>query len=219
MAKKAAEATVAAVEEKAQEAVKKPNFRAIITESLKKTKREGVEELLNYMDEIGFYKAPCSTRYHLAEEGGLAEHSVNVLNSAEKISVALYGAKNITEEIRSSIIIVALLHDLGKCGDYGKPMYVDKVLKSGKKGVQPYDTNKDLTGVPHAIRSVKLATLFIDLTEDEEWAILTHDGLYDFMKYQIPGHETPLSLILHWADMWASHVLEIEADESAESEE
>lgn len=218
MAKKAAEATVAAVEEKAQEAVKKPNFKAIITESLKKTKREGVEELLNYMDEIGFYKAPCSTRYHLAEEGGLAEHSVNVLNSAEKISVALYGAKNITEEIRSSIIIVALLHDLGKCGDYGKPMYVDKVLKSGKKGVQPYDTNKDLTGVPHAIRSVKLATLFIDLTEDEEWAILTHDGLYDFMKYQIPGHETPLSLILHWADMWASHVLEIADDAESEGE-
>lgn len=218
MAKKAAEATVAAVEEKAQEAVKKPNFKAIITESLKKTKREGVEELLNYMDEIGFYKAPCSTRYHLAEEGGLAEHSVNVLNSAEKISVALYGAKNITEEIRSSIIIVALLHDLGKCGDYGKPMYVDKVLKSGKKGVQPYDTNKDLTSVPHAIRSVKLATLFIDLTEDEEWAILTHDGLYDFMKYQIPGHETPLSLILHWADMWASHVLEIADDAESEGE-
>lgn len=218
MAKKAAEATVAAVEEKAQEAVKKPNFKAIITESLKKTKREGVEELLNYMDEIGFYKAPCSTRYHLAEEGGLAEHSVNVLNSAEKISVALYGAKNITEEIRSSIIIVALLHDLGKCGDYGKPMYVDKVLKSGKKGVQPYDTNKDLTSVPHVIRSVKLATLFIDLTEDEEWAILTHDGLYDFMKYQIPGHETPLSLILHWADMWASHVLEIADDAESEGE-
>ncbi len=218
MAKKKEEA-VAAVEETKQEEVKKPNFRAIITESLKKTKREGVEELLAYMDEIGFFTAPCSTRYHLAQEGGLAEHSVNVLNSAEKLSVALYGAKNITEEIRSSIIICSLLHDLGKCGDYGKPMYVEKVLKSGKKGVQPYETNKNLTGVPHAVRSVKLATLFIDLTEDEEWAILTHDGLYDFMKYQIPGHETQLSLILHWADMWASHVLEIEADESAESEE
>lgn len=218
MAKKKEEA-VAAVEETKQEEVKKPNFKAIITESLKKTKREGVEELLAYMDEIGFFTAPCSTRYHLAQEGGLAEHSVNVLNSAEKLSVALYGAKNITDEIRSSIIICSLLHDLGKCGDYGKPMYVDKILKSGKKGVQPYDTNKDLTSVPHAIRSVKLATLFIDLTEDEEWAILTHDGLYDFMKYQIPGHETPLSLILHWADMWASHVLEIEADYSAESED
>lgn len=213
MAKKTDEATVAEVAEN------KPNFKAIITESLKKTKREGIDELLSYMDKIGFFKAPCSTRYHLAEEGGLAEHSVNVLNAAEKLSVALYGAKNITEEIRSSIVIVSLLHDLGKCGDYGKPMYVDKVLKSGKKGVQPYDTNKDLTSVPHAIRSIKLATLFIDLTEDEEWAILTHDGLYDFMKYQIPGHETPLSLILHWADMWSSHVVEIKADDSAESEE
>lgn len=209
MARKKAE-TVAA---EAQNDVTQ-DFETIIKESLRKTKREGVEELIKYMDEIGFFKAPCSTRYHLAKEGGLAEHSVNVLNSAEKISVALYGAKNITEEIRNSIVIVSLLHDLGKCGDYGKPMYVDKVLKSGKKGVQPYETNKDLTSVPHAIRSIKLATLFIDLTEDEEWAILTHDGLYDFMKYQIPGHETKLSLILHWADMWASHVIEIEETES-----
>lgn len=190
----------------------------VVKSSLLKTGRERVEDLISYMDEIGFFTAPCSTRYHLAKEGGLAEHSCNVMWTAEKLSVALFGGKNITDDLRNSIVIVSLLHDLGKCGDYGKKMYVDKVLKSGKKGVQPYETNKELKNIPHAIRSVKLATLFIDLTEDEEWAILTHDGLYDFMKYQIPGNESPLSLILHWADMWASHIIEVEADDSAESE-
>lgn len=214
MAKKKAEEAVAATSEEVVENT--IDYASVVKESLMKTKREGVAELINYMEEIGFFNAPCSTRFHLAKEGGLCEHSCNVMWNAEKISVALFGGSNITDEIRNSLVIVSLLHDLGKCGDYGKPMYVDKVLKSGKKGVQPYETNKALTHVPHAIRSIKLATLFIDLTEDEEWAILTHDGLYDFMKYDIPGHETPLSLILHWADMWAAHVIEVEETESEE---
>jgi len=192
------------------------NYPDIIRESLLRTGRDGMVDLIDYMDQIGFFKAPCSTRFHLAKEGGLAEHSVNVMWQAEKISLALIGGKNLTNEFRNSLVIASLLHDLGKCGDYGKPMYVDKVLKSGKKGVQPYETNKALTHVPHAVRSIKLATLFIDLTEEEEWAILTHDGLYDFMKYDIPGNETQMSMILHWADMWASHVIEVSDESDAE---
>ena len=65
-------------------------------------------------------------------------------------------------------------------------------------------------------RLAKLATLYIDLTEDEEWAILTHDGLYDFMKYEIPGRETQLSLILHWADLWSAKITEAEEDTEEE---
>ena len=195
------------------------NYPDIIRTSLLKTGREGMVDLIDYMDQIGFFKAPCSGQYHLAKEGGLAEHSVNVMWAAEKLSVALIGGKNLTDEIRNSIVIVTLLHDLGKCGDFGKAMYVDNILKSGKaSATKPYKRNKELTNVPHALRSVKLATLFVDLTEDEEWAILTHDGLYDFMKYEIPGNETQLSLILHWADMWASHIIEKDdnADEADE---
>ena len=195
------------------------NYEDIIKSSLLKTGREGMIDLIEYMREIGFFKAPCSGQYHLAKEGGLAEHSVNVMWAAEKLSVALIGGKNMTDELRHSITIVSLLHDLGKCGDFGKSLYVDNILKSGKaSATKPYKRNKGLTNVPHAVRSVKLATLFLDLTEDEEWAILTHDGLYDFMKYDIPGNETQLSLILHWADMWASHIVEKDdtADEADE---
>ena len=46
--------------------------------------------------------------------------------------------------------------------------------------------------------------------EEESWAILMHNGLYGAFKYQIPGKETPLYLLLHTADMWASRVLEKE---------
>lgn len=117
-------------------------------------------------------------------------------------------------EMNNNIVISALLHDLGKIGDYGKPLYVDNILKSGKKSTaKPYKRNTDLTNIPHAVRSVKLASIYVDLTEQEEWAILAHDGLYDFMRYELQGHETWLSMIIHWADMWASKIVENDGKE------
>ncbi len=206
-----------------QVATSSDDHREIIRLSLLKTGREGIVGLLDFMDEIGFFKAPCSGGYHLCKEGGLAEHSCNVLFTAEKLAtslltgVILLGGKDITTEVRNSITIAALLHDLGKCGDYGKQLYIANMLKSGKQSeAKPYRRNKDLSNVPHAVRSIKLATLFIDLTEDEEWAILTHDGLYDFMKYEIPNHETWLSMLIHWADLWSSKILEGGAGEGGE---
>ena len=32
-------------------------------------KREGIEDLVTYLDEIGFYDAPASTKFHGASEG------------------------------------------------------------------------------------------------------------------------------------------------------
>lgn len=193
--------------------------RSIIVDYLTKTGREGMDDFIPFLDEIGFFTAPCSGGHHLCKQGGLAEHSLNVLYAAEKLSIALYGSKNLTDEIRNNVVIAALLHDLGKCGDFGKPMYVENILKSTGKvsEAKPFKTNKDLCAIPHAVRSLKLATLYLDLTEDEEWAILSHGGLYDtFLRYDIPGNETPLSLIIHWADMWASHVIEDDAKEERE---
>lgn len=46
---------------------------ARIKELLKNTGREGIDDLISYMKKNGFFTSPCSTRYHLAEEGGLAK--------------------------------------------------------------------------------------------------------------------------------------------------
>ena len=195
------------------------DFQKLISNLLLATKRENIDELVKYMAEIGYFTAPCSGGNHLCKTGGLAEHSYNVCEKARSIAKALIPENEYTQELDNSIVIAALLHDLGKCGDYGKQMYVENILKSGKQSdAKPYKRNGDLSAVPHAIRSVKIATLYIDLTEDEEWAILCHDGLYDFMKYEMQGHETPLQLIIHWADMWACHVLEKDDKESEEKE-
>lgn len=197
--------------------------RKFVIDHLKETKREGIEDLIDYMDEIGFFHVPCSGGYHLCCEFGLVQHTRNVMIAAENIGHALLGAKY--PEYRESVLLCAALHDLGKCGDHGKPLYVKNMIKNKKykktdpdaepeyvqSDAKPYERNKELTNIPHAFRSVMIANRFIDFTEEEEFAIMYHDGLYDRETGGmaiIPGHETPLLLILHWADMWASHITE-----------
>lgn len=185
-----------------------------VTTMLHATEREGIDDLIEYMEEIGFFNAPCSGGNHLACEFGLVHHTRHVMETAESLGVTLLGGDEYNK-IQNSVIIAAALHDLGKCGDYGKPLYVPNILKSGKQSdAKPYERNKQLTNVPHGIRSVIIANRFIDLTEDEEYAIMYHDGLYEPSNVAVlKGHETPLWMILHWADMWSARVIESGEDE------
>lgn len=200
----------------AEQNAKELDNKKFVVDRLLATKREGMEGLIQYMEEIGFFTAPCSGGNHLCCEFGLVHHTRNVMMAAENIGYALLG-KNKYAEIRDSVIIAAALHDLGKCGDYGKQMYVPNILKSGKASeAKPFKRNPDLLPIDHATRSIKLATLFIDLTEDEEFAIRYHDGLYETANYGVKGNETQLYMILHWADMWSSRVTEGGADEGGE---
>lgn len=196
------------------------NIKNRTEELLLSTDRQGIADLLVEMDEMGFYTAPCSTQYHLAYPGGLAEHSLNVYELMDKLSGILY-----PEVDKSSVIICALLHDLGKAGQFGKPNYVINMLKGRGKNAEPYQSptkpyigNPELLYIDHEVRSIQIAGRHIDLTEDENWAILMHNGMYGNFKYQIQGKETPLYLLLHMADMWASRVTEKECETDGEGE-
>lgn len=190
--------------------------KKFVTDRLLATGRVGMESLIQYMEDIGFFSAPCSGGNHLCCEFGLVQHTRNVMVAAESVGRALLGDERF-EEISDSVTIAAALHDLGKCGDYGKQMYVPNVLKSGKVSeAKPYKRNPVLLPIDHATRSIKLATFFIDLTEDEEFAIRYHDGLYETANYGVKGHETPLYLILHYADLWSSRVTEGCTEEGSE---
>lgn len=181
----------------------------IFRKSLMDTKREGIVDLLDYLTEIGFLTAPASTRFHGAYEGALIEHSVNVLECAEKLGVTWLGGAEYNK-IKDSVVICALLHDVGKCGQFGKPLYVPNILKTGPSEKQPFKTNDDLMTLSHEIVSCIEITKFIDLTEEEQRAIAWHNGLYGCFKYDIQGKENPLYMIIHFADMWASRVVEKE---------
>lgn len=179
-----------------------------IIRELKATKRRGMKNLITYMEEAGFFEAPCSSKFHLHCPGGLAQHTMNVMQHADKLAKLLLTTEDY-KEMRNSIRIAAGLHDLGKAGQFGKPYYVEKVLKSGKQSeAEPYQCNKDRIFLEHCFVSVAEASKCIELTEEEQWAIFCHDGLYGPMKYEYKGKETKLSMIVHAADLWCSSFVE-----------
>jgi 23S rRNA maturation-related 3'-5' exoribonuclease YhaM len=53
-------------------------------ELLKQTNREGIEELIQFLENSDFFKAPASTRFHGNFEGGLLAHSLKVYEILKK---------------------------------------------------------------------------------------------------------------------------------------
>lgn len=75
--------------------------------------RDGIEDLLKFAAESDFYTAPCSTKFHLNIPGGLAQHTMNVIDCALGIN------KRYKEiYLMDSIIISAFCHDLCKINFY-----------------------------------------------------------------------------------------------------
>lgn len=178
----------------------------IVEAALIDTERAGMPELFEHMYVNGFFSAPCSSSHHLAEEGGLAQHSINVMQIAQNLNVAL--GKPCQED---SVIICALLHDLGKMGQFGKPFYVENRLKSGKLSeAKPYSGNSELIYEEHEIRSVIIASQYIYLSEEEQNAILHHNALWGKLDsaFSSSFDKHPLSLIIHYADLWCSRIIE-----------
>lgn len=195
----------------------KEQVKERITDLLMRTDREGIVNLIDWMVENGFFEAPCSTNHHLCQEGGLAEHSLNVYDVASKLYNVFPQFLGIPYD---SVVIAALLHDIGKCGQFGKRYYVENYLsKPDKEGnpvrstTKPYITNVELLNVPHEIRSLSIVDRFIELTEEEQFAILHHNGMYGDLKYQLNGKETALQMLIHTADMFASRLVETQEPE------
>lgn len=185
-----------------------------IIELLKSTGREGIDKLIEHMEEIGFFEAPCSSQYHLCKVGGLAEHSLNVYEySMEIASRTKFLTRNgVFDNIPvpfKEITIATLLHDIGKASYHGKPNYIPNILSSGKiSDKKPFETNKDQVIADHAYKSCMIASKYIELTEEEEFAILYHNGLYVPSGRDIQGKERPLQQLLHFSDMWCSRFIE-----------
>ena len=190
-----------------------------VIKKLKSTKRAGISDLIEHMEEIGFFTAPASGGNHLCCEGGLVVHTAGVMQYAEKLGKVFYSPEEY-KKMKPSIYIVAGLHDLGKCGAWDIPYYTENMIKDGRptkanpeqkykrSESKPYEINKDLVHIDHPQLSVKEADLYIELTQEEYFAILFHDGLYGNMAYYLKGHERPLQTLLHFADYWEAQFCE-----------
>lgn len=170
---------------------------------LRSTKVEGIDNLIEHLEQNGFYTAPASSAHHLCNEGGLLEHSLNVYT----IAMAMYETFENSNATYTDIIISSLLHDVGKMGAFGEPNYIPNILKSGNQSdKKPWVTTN--IGIQHQDISIMTVNKFIDLSREQAIAIKYHNGLYTPDGRDIKGNETPLYLIVHFADMWASRVVE-----------
>ena len=165
-------------------------------------RREQFEKLMEFVEkETVYLTAPASTKYHLNCEQGLLEHSINVAETMLKIKAAI--APEISDE---SCVIVALMHDLGKTGMPGNPLYIKNPPDSKYKN--PYYWNGNLTYLSVPVRSLYLVAQRFPLTEEEVQAIVYHDGQYVEDNRSVATNETPLTLLLQYADTWSGFVLE-----------
>ena len=89
---------------------------------LKSTERDGVDDVIEELQELGFFDAPASSSFHLNYDGGLVEHSLNVCRVALGIREQMIAMnKNMAEYLpEDSVIIASLLHDVCKADIYKK---------------------------------------------------------------------------------------------------
>lgn len=176
------------------------NMKAQFVQLLKDTQRPGVDSLLAWLETTDFYKAPCSTCHHLAHEGGLLEHFLNVYN---RLLARAEGWD------RSTIAVVALLHDLAKV-DFYKKTFRSQKNKKGQWEKVPSWTYEDQFPAGHGEKSVILIMRHLDLTDEEIMAINWHMGGFDNRvkggSYSLNDawSKYPLAVHLHLADMEAT---------------
>jgi putative nucleotidyltransferase with HDIG domain len=163
------------------------------------------EAALALVDSLGERLAlcPASSRkeYHNAFPGGLVEHSLRVLTNALKL------CKTFGWDIpKESLIIGALVHDIGKVGDHEHDYYVpqDSDWHRDKLG-EMYKHNKAMQYMTVSDRSVWLCQHFgLKLTQEEFLAIKLNDGHFDETNAPYKMKEPTLAVVVHHADLIAT---------------
>lgn len=185
-------------------------------------KREGMKNLVEFLEKSDFFTAPASTRFHGSIPGGLVMHSLNVYD--------MFGCKCNSEpfkEVLSSISedskkIIALFHDLCKTYMYeidykNKKIYSENGTKRDEKGKfdwKPieYYTINDRVPYGHGEKSVMMLEEFIKLQPIERYAIRWHMGFTEPKEnWNTLGsaiEKYPVILALHEADLEATYLLE-----------
>ena len=176
---------------------------------LRSTNREGIEELIDFIDRTDFYKAPASTRFHGNFEGGLLQHSMKVYEIFKsKIEHSVIDL-DVSED---TIIISALLHDICKVNFY-KVDYRNAKNEKGEWEKVPYYTVDDTIPYGHGEKSVMMISEYIKLTAEEKYAIRWHMGFTEPKEvYNTLGaafKKYPIALLLHEADLEATYFYDI----------
>ncbi len=175
-----------------------------------KVTREGAKKLLDYLLSTDFFTAPASTRFHLAREQGLCEHSLNVYFRLKELveNEKSDWASRATDE---TIAIIALLHDVCKADMYVVD-YRNQKQPDGSWEKVPYYTIDEKLPYGHGEKSVYIINGFMRLTREEAMCINWHMGGFDDRvkggSYSIAKafEQYPLAVLLHISDIMASYL-------------
>ena len=120
------------------------------------TNREGIEHVIKNLEELGFFMAPASTKFHLNYEGGLLEHSMNVCETALELREMMIRKKDELSEFlpQESVIIAALLHDVCKTDIYKPAIKRQKNEHGVWCDVPGYDVDYSNFPLGHGEKSV-----------------------------------------------------------------
>lgn len=158
-------------------------------------------DMLDWLVNKGFFKAPASTKYHGAHEGGLYQHSASVM----KFLVQLTKDNDLHWQNERSPYIVGMFHDLCKIDQYKA---ADFTVVPEHPIYYQYNTDTLLKG--HGEKSVMLLSQFYALTEEEICCIRYHMGAFtpkeEWDDYTGAIKVYPNVLWTHHADMLSHHV-------------
>jgi hypothetical protein len=144
------------------------NQKKIIA-ALRSTKREGIDDLVSWLEKSNFFSSPASTMFHGNFNGGLAAHSYAVYESFAK-KVEEYSL----DVPKESSILAGICHDFCKIG-----VYVPNLLKGGKLSeAKPYKIEEDFP-IGHGEKSIIMIGKYISLKPQESVLIRWHMGIYD----------------------------------------
>lgn len=151
--------------------------------------RDGVDDLMKWLDNTDFFVAPSSSRYHGSEPGGLCAHSL-----------AVYRRLKAKQEAESdeTIALVSLFHDLCKVNFYKESYRNVKNDVTGKwERVPSYEINDSLP-LGHGEKSALVLSRYIKLTDEELLAIRWHmSGFYSSNT----GEQSAISSALYFSKL------------------
>ena len=181
------------------------------------TGRNGVNNVISFLETSDYFTAPSSMKYHSNYDGGLVDPALLVLSTGYRL---LEMMKVMNPDIGSrvaadSLILTTLLHDICKCSFYKA---ADKWRKDSSGRWESYKGYEidDRFPIGHGEKSVIMLQKFgLDLNAEEMLAIRWHMGTWDGSSmndsktaYLHSIDMSPLLVVVQTADSVSSLTME-----------
>lgn len=186
-------------------------------------KRDGVDQLLTWLERSDFFVCPASTQFNLPVEGGLCQHALNVADSLVKryFDKGIYDLEESdalvvldNEMTIENILVVSLFSSINKANCYVKDFKNVKV--NGKWEQQEYwKWNEQFLYSGRGGKSVFILQQYMRLYVEEAQAIAFilagEDNIFSGVidsTYRKIYEQSSLALYLHLAEMEATYYLD-----------